>query len=137
MTHAKDLPISPTKDNMSEPTAGLLGMPGLLGMDLKEDEDEGDEDESNDELFGEEDDEPTPEATSSSNRNHGTDPPRAAEEAHPVKIRPSPILPSPKEVDEHYATHCPYRTWCPVCVKASGHEAPHKRRLEWAALGSF
>ena len=138
MTHAKDLPISPTKDNMSEPTAGLLGMPGLLGMDLKEDEDEGDEDESNDELFGEDDDEPmeeedkkvSPEATSSSNRNHGTDPPRAAEEAHPVKIRPSPILPSPKEVDEHYATHCPYRTWCPVCVKASGHEAPHKRRLE-------
>ena len=58
MTHAKDLPISPTKDNMSEPTAGLLGMPGLLGMDLKEDEDEGDEAESNDELFGEDDDEP-------------------------------------------------------------------------------
>ena len=59
MTHAKDLPISQTKDNMSEPTAGLLGMPGLLGMDLKEDEDEGDEDESNDELFGEDDEEPS------------------------------------------------------------------------------
>ena len=23
--------------------------------------------------------------------------------------------------------HCPYRSWCPVCVEAMGHEDPHER----------
>ena len=31
---------------------------------------------------------------------------------------PSPQRPTAKEVEEHNATHLPYRSWCPVCVKA-------------------
>ena len=133
MTYVKDLPVSPTKDNTTEPIAGLLG------MDLKGGDEEGDDEESNDELCDDDDDEPmeeedkpeSPEASSSRDRTqNSSDPQRAAEEAHAVKIRPSPTLPSPKEVAEHDATHCPYRSWCPVCVSASGHEAPHNRRSE-------
>ena len=135
MTYAKDLPVSPTKDNTTEPIAGLLG------MDLKGGDEEGDDEESNDELCDDDDDddEPmeeedkpeSPEASSSRDRTqNSSDPPRAPEEAHAMKIRPSPTLPSPKEVAEHDATHCPYRSWCPVCVSASGHEAPHNRRSE-------
>ena len=28
----------------------------------------------------------------------------------------APHTPSPKEVDEHELTHCPYRSWCDHCV---------------------
>ena len=52
MTYAKDLPVSPTKDNTTEPIAGLLG------MDLKGGDEEGDDEESNDELCDDDDDEP-------------------------------------------------------------------------------
>ena len=40
---------------------------------------------------------------------------------------PSPIKPSKEDVETHYATHLPYRNWCPVCVKAKGKESPHWR----------
>ena len=49
-------------------------------------------------------------------------------EAHPTKLKPSPTLPSRDEVAQHYATHCPYRSWCPICVAASAREDPHRRR---------
>ena len=152
MTHVKDLPVSQRTENTTEQTAGLLG------MDLKGGDEESDDEDSNDELSGDDDetmeentvhaheaaasrqpsvdamrtDEPeSPGASSSKDRTqNSSDPPRAAEEAHAMKIRPSPTLPSPKEVAEHDATHCPYRSWCPVCVSASGHEAPHNRRSE-------
>ena len=52
MTYAKDLPVSQTKDNTTEQTAGLLG------MDLKGGDEEGDDEESNDELCDDDDDEP-------------------------------------------------------------------------------
>ena len=132
-TRTKDLSVSPTKGIQTEPTAGLLG------MDIK-----GDDEESIGDLWGDEDqpvgeeDEKEPQAgTSPSVQKHKTTDgrpvdaaPREAEEAHGAKIRPSPTLPSPKEVAEHDATHCPYRSWCPVCVSASGHEAPHCKRSE-------
>ena len=128
MTHAKDLPVSPRKENTYEQTAGLLG------MDLKGGDDESDDEDENEELYDDEDEKmesESPGASSSKDKTQNSpNPPRAAEEAHSVKMRPSPTLPSPKEVAEHDATHCPYRSWCPVCVSASGHEAPHNRRSE-------
>ena len=32
-----------------------------------------------------------------------------------------------EEVDEHNLTHCPYRSWCPICVEAQGKEDPDYR----------
>ena len=43
-------------------------------------------------------------------------------------------MPSPEEVEEHYRTHVPFRSWCPHCVKGQGQNAPHKKG-EWEALG--
>ena len=39
----------------------------------------------------------------------------------------SPIKPSAEAIAQHYTNHLPYRNWCPVCVKAKGVEAPHRR----------
>ncbi len=47
----------------------------------------------------------------------------------PVMLR-SPVKPSKEDIEAHYATHCPYRNWCPVCVKAAGKEDPHYRDEE-------
>ena len=33
--------------------------------------------------------------------------------------------PTRMEVDEHNFIHCPYRSWCPVCVEAQGKDDPH------------
>ena len=44
-----------------------------------------------------------------------------------VKVQVGPQRPSTQEVEEHYATHLPYRSWCPVCIKARGQEDPHRR----------
>ncbi len=38
------------------------------------------------------------------------------------------MKPSPSEVASHNRTHNPYRSWCSVCVRAKGKEAPHFRR---------
>ena len=42
-----------------------------------------------------------------------------------VKVLPSPCKPCLREVEEHNATHLPYRTWCPVCVKSRGRADAH------------
>ncbi len=47
-----------------------------------------------------------------------------------VKKRPAPNMPSKAEREEHEITHCPYRSWCDVCVKAMGREEPHRRVTE-------
>ena len=49
-------------------------------------------------------------------------------EAHEAKIKPSPEKPTQDEVARHDATHCPYRSWCEVCVAASAREDPHPRK---------
>ena len=51
-------------------------------------------------------------------------------EAHEAKIKPSPEKPTKEEVASHDATHCPYRSWCAVCVAASAREDPHPRRAD-------
>lgn len=30
-------------------------------------------------------------------------------------------------MEEHELTHCPYRSWCPICVESQGKEDPHYR----------
>ena len=46
------------------------------------------------------------------------------------KPKRDPQLPTASEVEEHYLTHRPYRSWCPICVAAYGKEDPHKRQPE-------
>ena len=51
-------------------------------------------------------------------------------EALDAKLKHSPCLPSPAEVARHCATHLPYRSWCPICVRAKAKEDPHRRAVE-------
>ena len=50
-----------------------------------------------------------------------------AEDA-PIKIAKDPGDPTPEEREQHNATHIPYRSWCPICVKGRGKEESHKRQ---------
>jgi len=45
------------------------------------------------------------------------------------------LKPSPGEVASHNRTHNPYRSWCSVCVRAKGKEAPHRRRKKRSKAG--
>ena len=36
-----------------------------------------------------------------------------------------PKLPTKNEVEDHYKTHLPYRSWCRYCVEGKGKMAPH------------
>ena len=51
---------------------------------------------------------------------------------HCGEVRPqtwrSPVTPSAAEIADHDLTHCPYRSWCPVCVLAMGREDPQPRQ---------
>jgi hypothetical protein len=54
---------------------------------------------------------------------------RIAQEKDDVVVKRvlDPQLPSQKEVDMHYVMgHLPFRSWCPVCVKAKGREMDHR-----------
>ncbi|MDA8582760.1 hypothetical protein N9L68_00975 [bacterium] len=37
-----------------------------------------------------------------------------------------PKLPSKKEIEEHEATHLPFRSWCRFCVRGRGRNTPHR-----------
>ena len=45
-----------------------------------------------------------------------------------AQTKPSPVKPSSEEFARHEATHCPFRSWCPVCVAASAKEDGHTHR---------
>ena len=47
-----------------------------------------------------------------------------SKEAHEVNSKRSPCKPNSTEVAKHYKTHLPYRSWCPVCVRAKGRRMP-------------
>ena len=47
-----------------------------------------------------------------------------------IKTVKDPGCPNREEVERHYTTHMPYRSWCPVCVQAKGKENPHFRKKE-------
>jgi hypothetical protein len=49
-----------------------------------------------------------------------------AAEAAPVKVARDPGDPTPGEREHHNATHIPYRSWCPICVKGKGKEESHR-----------
>ena len=42
----------------------------------------------------------------------GDDPPPP----RPREVRPNPIRPGAEAVRQHNLTHCPYQSWCLVCV---------------------
>ena len=44
----------------------------------------------------------------------------------PLKVARDPGDPTTKEREDHNATHIPFRSWCPICVKATGREEAHK-----------
>ena len=48
------------------------------------------------------------------------------EDVEQLKVAPSPLLPSPSEVEDHRITHYPYRSWCKFCAmcKALGEKRP-------------
>ena len=44
----------------------------------------------------------------------------------PIETFKSPDLPSKRDIDAHNAAgHTPFRSWCPVCVRASAADDPH------------
>ena len=49
-------------------------------------------------------------------------------EAAPIKVARDPGDPTPEEREQHFITHLPYRSWCPVCVKAKGREESHRKQ---------
>ena len=51
-------------------------------------------------------------------------------EGRAPRLARSPVTPSRKEVEEHSATHMPYRSWCPHCVKGRGNNQPHRKSAE-------
>jgi len=42
-----------------------------------------------------------------------------------IKAKRSPYEPTQLEIDEHNASHCPYRSWCRACVAGRGRSDPH------------
>eukprot|EP00971_Amphidinium_carterae_P227707 4516668-Amphidinium_carterae.1 len=44
----------------------------------------------------------------------------------PRQLR-QPPQPTKKEQEEHRLTHMPYKSWCPICVKAKGQPTHHRR----------
>ena len=41
-------------------------------------------------------------------------------EARVPPTLPDPHLPRPREIADHNRTHCPPRSWCPICTAAAG-----------------
>ena len=44
----------------------------------------------------------------------------------PLKVARDPGDRTTKEREDHDATHIPFRSWCPICVKAKGREEAHR-----------
>ena len=57
---------------------------------------------------------------------HGAEDGEALAEAIQRPGLPAPYQPTQAEIDNHNLTHLPYRTWCPVCVKAKGKASGHR-----------
>eukprot|EP00971_Amphidinium_carterae_P022699 447707-Amphidinium_carterae.1 len=50
-----------------------------------------------------------------------------SEQANVPRQLRQPHQPTALEVQEHRVTHMPYRSWCPICVKAKGQPTHHKK----------
>ena len=66
-----------------------------------------------------------PEARSSGGDGAGVT--AAPPDKAPVRVARHPGDPTEAEIEEHCVTHVPYRSWCPVCVKAKGKEDDHPK----------
>ena len=53
-----------------------------------------------------------------------------SEEARHPEVLRDPGAPTPKEIEEHNATHLPFRSWCPYCVTGKAQDRPHRMRKE-------
>ena len=54
-----------------------------------------------------------------------------SEEARRIKLQRRKVkAPTEKEREEHYRTHLPYRSWCPVCVAGRGAQDSHRNTGE-------
>ena len=47
------------------------------------------------------------------------------EECEMRKALPTPIAPTPSEIEDHRVDHLPYRPWCDHCVEGQGRERGH------------
>ena len=47
------------------------------------------------------------------------------EDINPTRIVRNPLNPSREERERHNINHCPYRSWCNICVEGRGKEDPH------------
>ena len=54
----------------------------------------------------------------------------AAEEAEPLRVLPTPIMPSPSDVEKHRESHIPYASWCDHCVEGRGREMGHHGKCD-------
>ena len=50
-----------------------------------------------------------------------------AEEVEVTRALPNPVLPNQAQVDHHWLSHLPYRSWCGACVGGRGRAIPHWR----------
>ena len=46
-----------------------------------------------------------------------------------VRRLADPRKPSVQEVEDHYRTHVPCRSWCPHCVRGSGKDLDHRKAV--------
>ena len=46
-----------------------------------------------------------------------------------VKVPPKPYEPAREERQSHEATHCPFRAWCEICVKAKSPDGKHPKQV--------
>ena len=52
------------------------------------------------------------------------------QENAPLTVARDPGDPRTKEREDHNATHIPFRSWCPICVKAKGRKEAHRNGTE-------
>ena len=45
-----------------------------------------------------------------------------------VKVPPKPFEPTKEERQSREATHCPFRAWCEICVKAKSPDGKHPKQ---------
>ena len=46
-----------------------------------------------------------------------------------AKVPPKPYEPTKEERQSHEATHCPFRAWCEICVKAKSPDGKHVKQM--------
>ena len=81
-----------------------------------------------DDVMGAEDDEVSCSSASSSRGDKDQEFARVkstCQECAPIRIARDPGDPTAREREDHCVTHIPYRSWCPICVKAKGKEEAH------------